>query len=80
MTVLRLHDSYLLSNISAIFYNLAPQVTGLLPYTAERVVKVASQLCQRVTRLFDAHSSLDGQPLLLEALNTILHFIGALLR
>ena len=43
----RLHDAYLLTNACAVLHNLAPFSGGLAPYTAERLVRVAHQLCSR---------------------------------
>lgn len=49
--LLRLRDPYLLSNSCAILHNLSLQLGGSLqPYTAERLVRVACQLCRRAAK------------------------------
>lgn len=60
----RLQDEYLVSNSCAVLHNLASSLTtGMLPYTAERVVKVTCQLCSRVIRAHERRErSVGGVP------------------
>lgn len=51
--VFSVRDEYLLSNTSAILQNLTPHVGALLPYTAERIVKVTRRLCARAATVAD---------------------------
>lgn len=54
-SLFRLQDEYLVSNSCAILHNLAASLTtGMLPYTAERLVRVTCQLCSRAVRACEA--------------------------
>lgn len=51
----RLQDQYLLSNACAALHNLSTRMQRtVLPYTAERLVRVLSQLCSRAVKQHDS--------------------------
>lgn len=65
----RLQDQYLVSNACAILYNLSSRlVQGMLPYTAERLVKVICQLCSRAIKYYEERY--ESSPLLIFPLYT----------
>jgi hypothetical protein len=59
----RAKDAYLLSNSCAILHNLTGALSGggLLPYTAERIVRVTVQLCRRAQKGAPRAGDVDQQ-------------------
>ena len=73
-----LQDKYLLTNCHALLLNLAPVVSNVDVYTAERLVKVLIQLCKRVVRESTAEGGDTSDAK--EFLNVLMKFAGTLLR
>eukprot|EP01032_Pedospumella_encystans_P013340 gene13339-15366_t len=85
----RLQDQYLLSNACAALHNLSTRMQrAVLPYTAERLVRVLCQLCSRAvkhqennknSKEIDARTALE-ENLLPEALGALLQLTDTALR
>lgn len=57
----RVRDPYLLSNSCAILHNLSSGLScELLPYTAERLVRVTCQLCARAAKEEGARTAMKN--------------------
>jgi hypothetical protein len=50
-SLFRLKDQYLVYNCFAVLLNLAPKISSINSYTAERMVMVTLRLCKRIVKL-----------------------------
>ena len=56
------HDTYLLTNCTAILLNLSSYICNIHSYAAERIVAVVLKLCTRYIKLRENSTNLDLAP------------------